>query len=121
MEVVFCCLLLFVTAILFERMAPFYERFLSGRLKKEFLEHETYYRNLISTHLRFFHCLDASQQDKLLFRTYLFNRSRKFHYVGVQPSREMPVLISAVAAQLTLGLETFRMNYFRNIYVLEHD
>ena len=121
MEVVLCCLLLFVIVILFERMAPFYERFLINRKKKEFLEHESYYRNLISTHLRFFHCLDAGQQDKLLFRTYLFNRSRKFHYVGVQASPEMPVLISAVAAQLTLGLETFSMKYFHNIYVLEHD
>jgi len=33
----------------------------------------------------------------------------------------MPILISAVAAQLTLGLERFSLNYFRDIFVLEHD
>ena len=33
----------------------------------------------------------------------------------------MPVLISAVSAQLTLGLDRFSLNYFRDIFVLQHD
>jgi Mlc titration factor MtfA (ptsG expression regulator) len=33
----------------------------------------------------------------------------------------MPILISAVATQLTLGLENFSLNYFKDIYVLQHD
>ena len=41
--------------------------------------------------------------------------------VGVEKKEEMPVLISAVSAQLTLGLDSFSLDYFRDIYVLKHD
>jgi Mlc titration factor MtfA (ptsG expression regulator) len=33
----------------------------------------------------------------------------------------MPILISAVAVQLTFGLEKFMLNYFNDIYVLKDD
>lgn len=121
MGVFIFCTILFCLVFLFEILHPYLERFLMGRKKKEFVEHEPYYRDLVFRNIRFFHRLDAAQQDKFLFRTYLFQRSRKFHYVGVEAKPEMPILISAVAVQLTLGLEKFTFNFFRNIYVLEHD
>jgi hypothetical protein len=33
----------------------------------------------------------------------------------------MPVLISAVAIQLTMGLDKYMLNYFKDIYVLKDD
>ena len=33
----------------------------------------------------------------------------------------MPILISAVAVQLTFGIEKFHLNYFKNIFVLKDD
>jgi MtfA peptidase len=76
---------------------------------------------LVGTHLAYFHRLNAKDQHRLLFRTFLIQRSKKFHYVGIEKKEEMPVLISAVSAQLTLGLDKFTLNYFRDIFVLQHD
>jgi MtfA peptidase len=121
MEIVIICLLVFSAIFLFDRFYPRFERYLLFRKKKGFNQHEPYYRDVVSRNIRYFHRLDSEQQQKFLFRTYLICRSKKFHYVGVQPNAEMPVLISAVAAQLTLGLENFSLNYFRDIYVLQHD
>jgi Mlc titration factor MtfA (ptsG expression regulator) len=121
MEVLFICMLVFGIVFLFDALYPRYERFLLNRRKKGFIQQEPYYRDLISRNIRYFHRLDAEQQRKFLLRTYLFHCSKKFHYVEVQARPEMPVLISAVAVQLTLGLEKFSLNYFRDIFVLQHD
>jgi len=121
MEIVIICLLVFTTIFLFDRFYPRFEKFLLFRKKKGFIQQEPFYRDIVSRNIRYFHRLDADQQRKFLFRTHLICKSKKFHYVGVQSKPEMPVLISAVAAQLTLGLENFSLNYFRHIYVLQHD
>lgn len=121
MEVIFTCLLIAASVLLFSFVPPLIERFILYRKQKSYALQKDFYRNLISLHIPYFHRLDEEQQNKFLFRAYLFHKSKKFHYVGVQPKPEMPVLISAVAAQLTLGLEKFTLNNFRNIYVLEHD
>ena len=121
MEIVVICLLVFSTIFLFDRFYPRFEKYLLFRKKKGFAQQEPYYRDVVARNIRYFHRLDSEQQQKFLFRTYLICRSKNFHYVGVVPNAEMPILISAVAAQLTLGLENFSLNYFRDIYVLQHD
>lgn len=121
MEVFIICLLIAVSVLLFSFVPSLVEKFILYHKQKNYTSQKDFYRNLISLHIPYFHRLDEEQQNKFLFRAYLFHKSKKFHYVGVQPKPEMPVLISAVAAQLTLGLEKFTLNYFRNIYVLEHD
>lgn len=122
MEILVVFLVILGFILVFDVFRPaFLEKFILYRKRKGFEAQEKYYRDLISVHIRYFHRLDAEQQNRFLFRTYLFHKSKKFHYVGVQPTPEMPVLISAVATQLTLGLEKFSLNYFNDIYVLEHD
>jgi hypothetical protein len=121
MEIIITLLLVFSTIFIFDTFYPRFEKFLLYQKRKGFTQHEPYYRELISRNIRYFHRLDSEEQIKFLFRTYLIRRSKKFHYVGVEAKEEMPVLISAVAAQLTLGLENFSLNYFSDIYVLQHD
>ena len=121
MEIIITCLLVFSTIYLFDTLYPRFEKFRLYQKRKGFNQHEAFYRDLISRNIRYFHRLDSEEQRKFLFRTYLIRRSKKFHYVGVQSSEEMPILISAVAVQLTLGLENFSFNYFKDIYVLQHD
>ncbi len=121
MEIVIICLLVFCIIFAFDALHVRLQKYLLFRRKKGFEQHETYFRSLISANIRYFNKLDHAEQHKWLFRTYLFYRSKKFHYVGVEKSDDMPVLISATAAQLTLGLENFSLNYFRDIYVLQHD
>lgn len=117
--IVFIAVVSAITGFYF--LLPVFEKFLLSRKKKAFETQELFYRDLIARHIPYFHRLDDQQQDKFLFRTYLFQKSKKFHYVGVKPDPEIPVLISAVATQLTLGLEKFSLNYFHDIFVLEHD
>jgi Mlc titration factor MtfA (ptsG expression regulator) len=115
MEGFIICIILFCVVFLPEVLRPAFERFLMNRKRNEFIQHEPYYRDLIFRNISFFHRLDAAQQDKFLFRTFLFQRARQFHFVGVEAKPEMAVLIRAVAAQLTLGLDKFTLNYFRDI------
>lgn len=121
MEVLLIFLIVCGAVFLYEVLYPYFGRLVSVRKKQRFAQLELYYRTIISSGLRYFHRLNPEQQQRFLYRTYLFHRSKKFHYVGVEAKPEMPVLISAVAVQLTFGLERFSLNYFRNIFVLEHD
>ena len=121
MEVVVYCVLILITVLISEMINRLHMRYLLNSAKKAFARERHYYESLVSRNLRFYHCLDAAQQEEFLFRTFQFHQSKKFHYVGINARPEMPVLISAVATQLTLGLSTYLMKYFRNIYVLEHD
>lgn len=88
---------------------------------QKFLTQETYYHSIISPHMRFYNRLNTEDQQKFLFRTYLFRKAKKFHYIEVEESADMPILISAVAVQLTFGLDKFMLNYFKNIFVLKDD
>jgi Mlc titration factor MtfA (ptsG expression regulator) len=121
MEILYICLVVVCTIVLFDLLQSRYERFVFFRRKSGFAQHETYYRTIIAQHIHYFNKLNAEQQHKMLVRTYLFHRAKKFHYVGVEKRDDMAILISAVAAQLTLGLDKFSLNYFRDIYVLQHD
>jgi MtfA peptidase len=88
---------------------------------KKFLSQQTFYHSIISAHFKYYNRLSVNDQRKFLFRTYLFKRSKRFHYIEVDENPEMPILISAVAVQLTLGLDKYQLNYFKDIYVLKDD
>ncbi|HEY8387993.1 MAG TPA: zinc-dependent peptidase, partial [Parasegetibacter sp.] len=92
-----------------------------GRIMAEFAGVAPYYDEIISRYFMYYNRLSSEAKQKFLFRTFLFKKSKKFHYVEISESPEMPVLISAVAVQLTLGLDKYLLNYFRNIYVLRED
>ena len=121
MEIIFT--LLFITAVVFlyEPITSVLRRFNERRHYRQFRQVQTYYHSIISTHIRYYNRLSSADQEKFLFRTYLFQKARRFHFIEVQESAEKPILISAVAVQLTFGLEKYMMNYFRNIFVLKDD
>ena len=91
------------------------------RQYKLFLAQETFYHSIIAPQLRFYTRLSLEEQRKFLFRTYLFRKAKRFHYIEVNESAEMPILVSATAVQLTFGLDKFLLNYFRDIYILKDD
>ncbi len=88
---------------------------------RKFVSKETFYHSVVSRHLKYYNRLNLEEQRKFLFRTFLFKKSRHFHYIEVQETAEMPILISAVAVQLTFGLEKYMLNYFNDIFVLRDD
>jgi hypothetical protein len=88
---------------------------------RKFVEKETFYHSVVSRYFKYYNRLGLAEQRKFLFRTYLFRKARRFHYIEVRESPEMPILISAAAVQLTFGLDAFMLNYFNDVFVLKDD
>lgn len=72
----------------------------------------------ISQHFAYFNELSDVQKQRFILRVQSFRRKKQFHYIGLEPSPEIPVLICAAAVQITYGLRKYRMSFFRNIYVM---
>ena len=53
---------------------------------KHFLSQETFYHSIISRYLKFYNRLNLEDQRKFLFRTYLFKKSKRFHYIDITDS-----------------------------------
>ena len=88
---------------------------------KRFIAQETFYHTVIARYFNYYNRLGLEEQRKFLFRTYLFQHSKNFHYIEVEETAEMPILVSAAAIQLTFGLERFKLNYFDDIFILRDD
>lgn len=88
---------------------------------KKFIAKETFYHCVVSRYLKYYNRLSLEEQRKFLFRTYMFQQSKHFHYIEVEESDEMPILVSAAAVQITFGLEKFKLNYFDDIFILRDD
>lgn len=121
MEIILLFLALAGMIIFQTPIKEWFEKINEKRHYKGFLSQETFYHSVISRHLKYYNRLNLEDQRRFLFRTYLFKRSKKFHYIEVPESQEMPVLVSAISVQLTLGLEKYQLNYFKDIYVLRDD
>jgi MtfA peptidase len=121
MEILIIFLVVFGTIILQGPVIKCYNYLYEKRQYKMFLAQETFYHSVVSKHIRYYNRLVHEEQRKFLFRAHLFKKAKKFHYIEVAEQSEMPILISAVAVQLTFGLEKFLFNYFKDIYVLKDD
>jgi hypothetical protein len=105
MEIVFIFALIVGMILLQSPALEWFNRLNEKRQFKKFLSQETFYHSVISKYFRYYSRLPHDEQRKFLFRTFLFRKAKKFHYIEVTETPEMPILVSAVCAQLTLGLE----------------
>jgi Mlc titration factor MtfA (ptsG expression regulator) len=121
MEFIIIVVLVTAVLILHRPFSALFNRIYISRQQHKFIECETFYHSVVSKYIRYYNRLELEDQRKFLFRTFLFRKSRRFHYIEVKESAEMPILISAVAIQLTFGLDKFMLNYFNDIYVLKDD
>jgi len=121
MEFIIIVVLVIAILILHKPLSVVFHRLYIKRQQRKFLECETFYHSIVSKYIRYYNRLGLEDQRKFLFRTFLFKKARRFHYIEVKESAEMPILISAVAVQLTFGLDKFMLNYFNEIYVLKDD
>jgi hypothetical protein len=121
MEIFFIFLVVFGIIVLHGPVSNLYNRLYEKRQYKLFLGQETFYHSIISPQLKYYNRLNLEEQRKFLFRTYLFRKAKRFHYIEVTESAEMPILISATAVQLTFGLDKYMLNYFKDIFVLKDD
>ncbi len=121
MEIIIIFSLVAGVLILHGTLSKLFNKFYIRRQQRKFIANETFYHSIVSKYIRFYNKLGLEDQRKFLFRTFLFKKARKFHYIEVKESAEMPILISAVAVQLTFGLDKFMLNYFNDIFVLKDD
>jgi Mlc titration factor MtfA (ptsG expression regulator) len=121
MEFIIIVVLVMGILILHKPLSVVFNRLYIRRQQRKFVECETFYHSVVSKYIRYYNRLGLEDQRKFLFRTFLFRKARRFHYIEVKESAEMPILISAVAIQLTFGLDKFMLNYFNEIYVLKDD
>jgi Mlc titration factor MtfA (ptsG expression regulator) len=75
------------------------------------------YSSIISQYIRYFNELPESGKKRFVERTIHFRSIKSFHFIGMQEVKEVPVLISAAAVQITYGLEKYELPFFKDIYV----
>ncbi|MFT3676954.1 MAG: zinc-dependent peptidase [Chitinophagaceae bacterium] len=76
------------------------------------------YAGWISAHIPYFNRLSVTEKERFIRRVYYFRQRKQFHFHGVEPLPEIPVLVSAAAVQLTFGLRRYQLPYFRHIHIL---
>ncbi|HTQ28832.1 MAG TPA: zinc-dependent peptidase [Puia sp.] len=121
MEIVIISSLVLSVLLLHRSVSSLFNKLYVRQQYRKFVAKETFYHSVVSRYLQYYNRLNLEEQRKFLFRTYLFKKYRRFHYIEVEESAEMPILISAVAVQLTFGLDKFMFNYFSDIFVLKDD
>ncbi|MET0242407.1 MAG: zinc-dependent peptidase [Flavitalea sp.] len=121
MEILYISIFVIGIILGYTPVAEWFNKLHIKRQYKTFLSQETFYHSVVSSNIRFYNRLSLEDQRRFLFRTFLFKRAKKFHYIEVNENAEMPVLVSAVAIQLTFGLDKYMLNYFRNIFIMKDD
>ncbi len=72
---------------------------------------------VLTKRFHYFHSLSAIQQQRFLKRLQAFIANKVFKIHDANGYREMPILISAAAIQLTFGLEKYLLPNFEFIHV----
>src|SRR5579871_3896245 len=121
MEIVVICSLVLGILLLNRPVTLLFQQLYTRHQFKRFIAKETFYHSVVSSHFRYYNRLGLEEQRKFLFRTWLFQHSKNFHYIEVEQAAEMPILVSAAAVQLTFGLDKFKLNYFDDIFILRDD
>jgi Mlc titration factor MtfA (ptsG expression regulator) len=76
------------------------------------------YSFIIGSLFTYFNELPEEGKVRFVKRVHLFRQQKKFHYIGLENSEEIAILVSASAVQVTYGLKNYLMSYFKDIYVL---
>ena len=84
---------------------------------KELTEALRFYHTTISQHISYYTKLPDGGKLRFLKRVHYFKCAKTFHYTGIEPKPEISVLVSAAAVQLTFGLRSYKLPFFKNIYI----
>jgi MtfA peptidase len=76
------------------------------------------YSFIIGSLFSYFNDLPAEGKRDFIQRVHHFKSSKKFHFIGLEDSDEIAVLVSSSAIQVTYGLKNYLLSHFQNIYVL---
>jgi hypothetical protein len=89
-------------------------------LAEELVSEEIFnkYSYIISSRIQYFNELSFELKQRFVNRVHHYIRHKQFHYIGLEPKEEIPVLTAASAVQVTFGLKSYLMQHFKNIYIL---
>jgi len=121
MEIVVIIALVLGILLLNRPVTLLFQRLHTKHQYKKFIAAETFYHSVVSKYFKYYNRLNLDEQRKFLFRTYMFQHAKNFHYIEVEQNAEMPILVSAAAVQLTFGLDKFKFSYFDDIFILRDD
>ena len=87
---------------------------------EEIVSDETFnkYAYIISSRIQYFNDLSLELKQRFVNRVHHFIRNKQFHYIGLEPKEEIPVLTASYSVQVTFGLMSYLMLHFKNIYIL---
>jgi MtfA peptidase len=91
------------------------------KAKRVFMDKQVVYNSLLDRFNPYYHNLPAELQKRFLKRTLNFMTSKRFKYVEMEGEEHMPLLVSAVAVQVTFGLENYLLDHFHTIFILKSD
>jgi hypothetical protein len=74
---------------------------------------ESEYGSIIGQYISYFNELPETGKKRFLERTILFRSIKHFSYIGMDEKKEIPILISAAAVQITFGLEKYELSIFQ--------
>lgn len=77
-----------------------------------------FYHTILNQRISYYAKLSNSGKLRFLKRVYYFKSSKTFHFIDMPPQEDIPVLVSAAAIQLTFGLRSYHLPFFKNIYIL---
>lgn len=105
-------------------LSPFWVKTIRGilrrqRLERLFGEKQAVFDGILLDSNPYYGSLGSVGRERFLKRVLAFMDSKEFRYIALEPETRMPLLISAVAVQLTFGLENYLLDYFDIIYVLK--
>jgi MtfA peptidase len=92
----------------------------SRRLERMFRAKSGDYDALLSQYSPYYRSLSKAGKLRFLTRVLHFMAVKKFDYIDLEPEESMPVLVGAAAVQLTFGLNSYLLDYFKTIHILKN-
>ncbi|MFN0081116.1 MAG: zinc-dependent peptidase [Ferruginibacter sp.] len=77
--------------------------------------------DVLTKRFRYFNNLTAEKKNLFLNRHRKFLRSKTFRIHDKSGFKEMPILISATAIQMSLGLEEYMLPHYKNIHIFPQE
>jgi len=109
----------FLFVIVVHFLVVYIKKAIIGGRKRRLLESKAIeFEAILQAHSPYYRKLDDVQKKIFLRRTLSFIADKTFHYVELKEEDRIPVLVSAVAIQITFGLENYLLDYFKDIYIM---
>ena len=77
------------------------------------------YDAILNQYNPYYRSLGKAGKGRFLTRVLHFMAVREFDYIDLEPEESMPLLVAGVAVQLTFGLDSYLLDYFKTIHILK--